>query len=77
MLSYKLRLRAEGSDDSIRRKEMDSVNPKFVLRNYLAENAIRKAVDDGDYSEIDRLHRILRKPFDEQSQFQDYAGSFR
>jgi uncharacterized protein YdiU (UPF0061 family) len=71
--SYKLRLTAEGSDDKIRKKEMDSVNPKFILRNYLAENAIRKAVDEGDYSEIERLHRILRKPFEEQKEFQDYA----
>jgi uncharacterized protein YdiU (UPF0061 family) len=71
--SYKLRLTAEGSDDKIRKKEMDSVNPKFILRNYLAENAIRKAVDEGDYSEIERLHRILRKPFEEQEEFQDYA----
>lgn len=73
--SYKLRLVAENSIDTFRRKEMGSVNPKFILRNYLAENAIRKAVDDGDYSEIERLHRILRMPFDEQVQFQDYAAS--
>lgn len=71
--SYKLRLGAENSIDSLRKKEMHSVNPKFILRNYLAENAIRKAVDEGDYSEIERLHQILRKPFDEQIQFQDYA----
>ena len=49
-------------------------NPKFILRNYLAENAIRKAVDEADYSEIERLHRILRDPFSEQIQFQDYAA---
>jgi len=72
--SYKLRLVAENSNDSLRKKEMDSINPKFILRNYLAENAIKKAVDNGDYSEIDRLHRILRGPFSEQVQFQDYAA---
>ncbi len=52
---------------------MNLVNPKFILRNYLAENAIIKARDEGDYSEIERLHRILRDPFSEQIQFQDYA----
>ena len=72
--SYKLRLSAEGSNDKTRRKEMDMVNPKFILRNYLAENAIRKAVDEGGYSEIERLHKILRKPFEEKKEFQDYAG---
>jgi len=71
--SYKLRLIAENSDDIARKEEMDSVNPKFILRNYLAENAIRKAVDEGDYSEIERLHQILREPFSEQVQYQDYA----
>ncbi len=71
--SYKLRLSAEGSNDKTRKKEMDLVNPKFILRNYLAENAIRKAVDQEDYSEIERLHRILREPFEEQKEFQDYA----
>lgn len=73
--SYKLRLVAENSIDTIRKRAMDSVNPKFILRNYLAQNAITKAVNEGDYSEIDRLHRILRNPFDEQIQFQDYAGA--
>ena len=72
--SYKLRISAEGSNDKTRRKEMDMVNPKFILRNYLAENAIRKAVDEGGYSEIERLHKILRKPFEEKKEFQDYAG---
>lgn len=71
--SYKLRLSAEGSNDKTRKKEMDLVNPKFILRNYLAENAIRKAVDQEDYSEIEKLHRILREPFEEQKEFQDYA----
>jgi uncharacterized protein YdiU (UPF0061 family) len=71
--SYKLRLKAEDSDDSERKRAMDLVNAKFILRNYLAENAIRKAVDEADYSEIERLHIILRDPFSEQIQFQDYA----
>jgi uncharacterized protein YdiU (UPF0061 family) len=71
--SYKLRLKAENSNDTKRNKSMNLVNPKFILRNYLAENAIRKIVDEADSSEIERLHRILRDPFSEQIQFQDYA----
>ena len=72
---YKKRLRDENSIDSLRKKEMDMVNPKFILRNYLAESAIRKAVDEGDYSEINRLHKILKDPYSEQIPFQDYAAS--
>ena len=71
--SYTKRLKTESRSDEERKKEMDQVNPKFILRNYLAENAIRKAVDVADYSEINRLHKILREPYSEQVQFQDYA----
>jgi uncharacterized protein YdiU (UPF0061 family) len=44
-----------------------------VLRNYLAETAIRKAADERDYSEIDRLMRLLAQPYDEQATMQSYA----
>ena len=71
--SYRLRLRDEASEDSERRAAMESVNPKFVLRNYLAERAIRKAEDEQDYTEIERLHNVLRNPFSEQPEFEDYA----
>jgi len=72
--SYKRRLRAENSDDIERKREMYLVNPKYILRNYLAENAIRKAVNEADYSEINLLHKILQDPFSEQSEFEEYAG---
>ncbi len=48
-------------------------NPKYVLRNHLAETAIRQA-RQGDYSEVQRLERLLRSPFDEQPDAQAYAG---
>jgi uncharacterized protein YdiU (UPF0061 family) len=44
---------------------MHAVNPKFILRNHLAELAIRQA-EAGDYTEVQRLHRVLTRPFDEQ-----------
>jgi uncharacterized protein YdiU (UPF0061 family) len=48
-------------------------NPKFVLRNHLAEIAIRQA-RAGDFSEIDRLLHLLHSPFDEHPDMQRYAG---
>jgi uncharacterized protein YdiU (UPF0061 family) len=72
--SYKRRLRVENSDDIERKRGMYLVNPKYILRNYLAENAIRKAVNEADYSEINLLHKILQDPFSEQSEFEEYAG---
>ncbi len=70
---YSERLRAIGSNDEVRAVRMNRVNPKYVLRNYLAEVAIRKARDERDYTEIEKLRLILSKPFDEQPEFEDYA----
>jgi uncharacterized protein YdiU (UPF0061 family) len=72
---YRARLVAEGSDDTVRIKRMNAINPKYVLRNHLAETAIRKAADERDFSEIARLHAILRLPFDEQPENDAYAAA--
>ncbi|MDC1308566.1 hypothetical protein N8Y96_00385 [Saprospiraceae bacterium] len=44
---------------SDRKKKMDAVNPKYVLRNYMAQLAIDKA-NDGDYALIDELYKLLK-----------------
>jgi uncharacterized protein YdiU (UPF0061 family) len=54
-------------DNSNRKKMMNSVNPKYVLRNYMAQLAI-DAADNGDYSIIDELYQLLKKPYDEQAE---------
>ena len=70
---YRTRLRAEGTDDRERAARMNAVNPKYVLRNHLAQAAIAKA-QAGDYSEIDLLMTLLRRPFDEQPERESYAA---
>jgi len=62
---YKERLRREHSIDADRALRMNRVNPKFVLRNHLAEVAIRDA-QAGDFTELHRLMKVLQSPFDEQ-----------
>ncbi len=62
---YAARLRAEHSLDAERAARMNRVNPKFVLRNHLAESAIERA-RQGDFAEVARLMQVLRRPFDEQ-----------
>jgi serine/tyrosine/threonine adenylyltransferase len=61
---YAARLRAEGSIDAERAARMDRINPHVVLRNHLAETAIRQA-REGDFGEIERLLKILERPFDD------------
>jgi hypothetical protein len=71
---YRARLRAEGSVAAERRARMDAVNPAYVLRNYLAERAIRLAEDERDFGEIERLRELLRDPFTERPGMEAYAG---
>jgi len=73
-VDYRTRLAAEHSDDQERRARMNRVNPKYVLRNYLAETAIRLA-QARDYSEIDRLLAVLQHPYDEQPDRHSYAAA--
>ncbi|MDB5985443.1 MAG: YdiU family protein [Nevskia sp.] len=70
---YRARLRGEQSDDAERSARMNAVNPKYVLRNHLAQAAI-EAAQGGDYSEIARLFTLLQKPFDEQPEYAVYAA---
>lgn len=70
---YKARLRREGSVDAIRRVAMQGVNPHYVLRNHLAENAIRLA-NSGDFSEVQRLQSVLAQPYVEQAGAEQYAA---
>jgi uncharacterized protein YdiU (UPF0061 family) len=58
--------------DNERQAVQRAANPKYVLRNWLAEAAIRQA-RAGDYSEIHRLLNCLRRPFDEQPEYAAYA----
>jgi len=44
---------------------MNKVNPKYVLRNYMAQLAI-DAADKGDYSVIEELYELLKKPYNDQ-----------
>ncbi len=54
-----------GLADDERRRLMDAVNPRFVLRNYLAQEAI-DAAEEGDPSLVHELMDVLRHPYDEQ-----------
>lgn len=71
-VDYRARLHHEGSEDAQRAVAMRLVNPKYVLRNHLAETAIRRA-NEKDFSEVGTLLRVLSHPYDEQPEFERYA----
>ena len=73
--TYRARLQHQPGSDSQRKARMDAVNPKYILRNYLAQNAIEKAEKHRDYTEIDLLLKLLEKPFDEQPGMESYAAT--
>lgn len=71
--TYVDRLREEGVPDATRRERMNRVNPKYVLRNYLAQEAI-DAAEAGDPTRIHALLDVLRNPYDEQPEQVSFAA---
>lgn len=69
---YRARLHLENSNDEQRHASMCAVNPKYVLRNYLAQIAIEKA-HQGDFSEVKQLLNVLNSPYEEQPEHEIYA----
>lgn len=69
---YRARLNFESTTPQERSKAMCSVNPKFILRNYLAQEAIEQA-EQGNLEKLTTLYQILKAPFAEQPQYKDYA----
>jgi uncharacterized protein YdiU (UPF0061 family) len=69
---YGERIRGEGAQPA-RAQQMASVNPKYVFRNYLAQQAI-DALAAGDASVLERLMRVLKRPYDEQPEHEELAA---
>ncbi len=69
--NYHTHLQAEEQSDAQRKAAMNQVNPKYVFRNYMAQLAI-DAADQGDYSLIEELHELLKKPYQEQVEMEKW-----
>lgn len=59
------------STDEERASQMNNINPKYVLRNYMAQLAIENA-EKGKYDLIDELYQLLKKPYDEQPHYEKW-----
>lgn len=69
---YIARLRKDNVAPEMRRLQMNAVNPQYVLRNYLAQEAIDKA-EAGDFSRINELLDLLRHPYTKQPGKEPFA----
>jgi len=69
---YAARVRRQNLPPAERRERMDRANPKYVLRNYLAQQAI-DALEQGDASFMMRLMSVLERPYDEQPEQDHFA----
>ncbi len=70
---YATRLLREDSDHDARRRRMLATNPAYVLRNWMAQEAIALA-ESGEFGRIEELRRILASPFDKHAGAERYAA---
>jgi uncharacterized protein YdiU (UPF0061 family) len=71
---YRQRLQQEDIDDALRRQAMLAKNPKFILRNYLAQRAIEDA-QRYDLDSLRQLHRALTRPYTDDPELDYLAAS--
>jgi len=64
-------LQKEACSDEKRKENMNAINPKYVLRNYMAQLAI-DAANKEDYTIINELYTLLKNPYKEQSEFEKW-----
>lgn len=70
--AYDKRLLKESLSILQRQKRMLRINPKYVLKNYMLQNAIEKA-ENNDFSEVELLFKLAQNPFDEHEEYEYYA----
>ena len=73
LVRYSQRVQGEGLPDAQRTAAMCAVNPKYVLRNYLAQEAI-EAAEAGDTRRVTTLLDVMRRPYDEQPEHESLAA---
>ncbi|HFB63898.1 MAG TPA: YdiU family protein, partial [Aeromonadales bacterium] len=68
---YQIKIKQEPQTHQQKKQQMNQTNPLYVLRNYLAQQAIEKA-EKGDYAEINTLLNLLKNPYEAQPGMERY-----
>ena len=66
--NYQLKIKS----NKVPQCSMLEINPKFTLRNHLAQTAIKKA-EDGDFQELKILEKIIQAPYEEHKEYHQYS----
>lgn len=69
---YDARLSLESASDEDRSQRMKQTNPKYILRNYIAQEVIED-VEKGNSDKLNAWLEVLYRPFDEHEAFESYA----
>lgn len=70
---YDTRLRLNTSSTQIRQEQMLRTNPKYILKNYILQEAI-DAAEKNDFTLVNDLLILAQNPYDEHPAFERYAG---
>jgi len=73
LAKWRERIAREGGDAAARAGAMRAVNPAFIPRNHLVEEALNAAVNAGDIAPFEKLLGVLARPFDDQPDVPEYA----
>jgi uncharacterized protein YdiU (UPF0061 family) len=67
-------LSLQGISATARQQQMRAINPKYVLRNWIAEEVISAVRDHGDTGPLHAVARLLQRPFEEHPESKRYAA---
>lgn len=70
---WRLRLKKQGLPTDFVKQLMNANNPAYIARNHRVEEAIRFAVDKNDFSKFEKLVSVLKNPYQDQPENQDYS----
>ena len=74
LVEYDKRLKINLINRDDRSKNMLEINPKYTLKNYILQEAIKDA-EDGDYTTLKNLFKVATSPYDEHPEFERWAGA--